>query len=449
MRGACRRGRRHRAARSATRPGARCAALLGGALLLLGTLTGAPLRANPFDTYGFTSRAIAMGGAATAAATDLDAAFYNPAAVIRTRDVAVGLGLLVADDFLASSGDEPNLRTHVLFEGGLAAPLPLGETLRERVFVSLAVAVPHTGFYDVDQPDDESVTFPFWDSRNRRVVFTGALAVRVFDWLGLGIGTTLLPDVRGTVQVDLSGSADRNASRVEVDYDFAPTAGLLVEPLPWLAIGVTYRGAHSTQIDLPVDVSITENLTVAARVTAPAYALPHEVAVGVQVRPLDVLTLTADATWYDYSSFRYASPDVTVYDANGDPTNEGDEGKAARVAFEDVVAVRAGAEWAVLPWLLLRAGYGFQPSPVPAQSGRTNLLDGDRHVVALGAGIDLPAAWLWEDVTRLAVDLHLQVTALGRREFEKDALDPENPGYPSISVSGGTFSAGASVRLWF
>ena len=401
--------------------------------------------AHPFDTWGFTSRAAAMASAGTATATDLDATYYNPAAIGRTRHLVIGLGLLVADDFLQVDGEDAGIDTHVLFQVGLAAPLPLGEVMRDRLFLSLALALPHTGLFDVRQPDDRAVVFPFWDSRNRRLVLTAALAGRVFDWLYLGIGTALLPDVVGDVRLSLNPNATDgdNSVRVKVDYDFAPTAGVLVEPLEWLAVGVTYRGEHATEVDLPVVADV--GYPVPARVIAPAYALPHEVAMGVQVRPLEGLLATYDLTWYGYSSFRYSSPDLLLLDAGGDVSTER---RAATQRMSDVWAHRLGAEWQALEWLVARAGYAWIPSPVPPQTGVTNLMDADRSVVSLGLGFDLPGRWLWTGVRRMSIDLHAQVHVLSERTFAKDAVMVGKPGYPTIGVSGGTFSAGLSLRLW-
>ena len=93
--------------------------------------------ANPLDTYGFTSRAIAMGGANTAAAKGVDATYYNPAASTRTRHFAFGFGLLVADEFLAINDADADLDPTILYQLALSTPLPLGEWLQDRIFISI------------------------------------------------------------------------------------------------------------------------------------------------------------------------------------------------------------------------------------------------------------------------------------------------------------------------
>lgn len=413
--------------------------------LILTAAAAGPARGNPFDTYGYGSRAIALGGAATAAAADADAVYYNPAALARVRALAVSLGVLVADDFLEQDDHPVDLPATMLVEIGLAAPLPLGRALKDRLFVGVALALPTTELLDVEQPDDEAVWFPFWGGRNRRLVLATTFAGRITDWLSVGAGFSLLASVSGQVAVDVEGSGE-NAIDVSSAYDVAALAGLLVEPLPWLALGVTYRGAQHATIDLPVNVQVAAGVPpVHARVTAPAFALPHEVALGAALRPLAGLTVALDVTWYDYSAFRYGSPDIAVYDDAGAVVREF---RATPQRFRDVWAPRGGVEWFPASWLALRGGYAWVPSPVPAQTGRTNLLDADRHVVGLGVGLDLTEDDLWEGARRLAIDLHGQVAFLQRREFAKAEFLPENPGWPTVTVSGGAFSVGLSVRLW-
>src|SRR3954465_13933424 len=48
--------------------------------------------ANPFQLYGFTPRALGMGGAMTAIGDDLGASFYNPAALLGHTKTEFGIG---------------------------------------------------------------------------------------------------------------------------------------------------------------------------------------------------------------------------------------------------------------------------------------------------------------------------------------------------------------------
>ena len=118
--------------------------------------------------------------------------------------------------------------------------------------------------------------------------------------------------------------------------------------------------------------------------------------------------------------------------------------------------VRAGVEWSGIAGLALRTGYSFEPTPVPTQSGDLNLLDADRHVLALGAGLDLREM---VDVD-VALDVHVRTHLLGTQRDEKvddqltDAdLDAagrqiDNLGYPGISSSGSFWQGGLTLTFF-
>src|SRR5438093_4878160 len=50
------------------------------------------LLANPFELYGFTPRAMGMGGAMTSIGDELGASFYNPAALLGHTKTEFGIG---------------------------------------------------------------------------------------------------------------------------------------------------------------------------------------------------------------------------------------------------------------------------------------------------------------------------------------------------------------------
>ena len=58
--------------------------------------------------------------------------------------------------------------------------------------------------------------------------------------------------------------------------------------------------------------------------------------------------------------------------------------------FVDTLTVRVGGELRLLQeMLVVRAGYGFRPSPVPDQTSSTNIVDNTAHVIAGGVGLNI------------------------------------------------------------
>lgn len=441
---------------------------LGLVLSVLVACAGLAL-ANPQDTYGLGARAIGMGGGFTAAAAGTEALYYNVAALAGlTRPVAT-VGTLVSGRSFRVQGVADRDETLALVQLGLATPLSLGRALDRRLFLGLSVSVPTSALYDVVLPDDREPAFPMLGARDRRLVAAVGLAARVADWWQVGVGLTVLPDVRANVLVDLRQVGGVNETRVEVLPSLAATAGMKLRPLEWLALGVAWRSAHHTRIDLsPVRVDVASNLDpVQAQITATAYSLPHEVALGAEAQVGHAWTLAADVTWSHFGGWRVASPTLAVCETCPRDCSTGQcpehclvgvcksefRDEAAPVSFTDTFAPRAGAEWRPLEGLALRAGYGLVPSPVPAQTGATSLLDGLRHVLAVGAGYvlhDLPELW----PSTVAVDVHAQAQIMPEVGWAKSTADADGDGSPDLYQAPGATSAPAwptvrgSALLW-
>jgi long-chain fatty acid transport protein len=102
--------------------------------------------------------------------------------------------------------------------------------------------------------------------------------------------------------------------------------------------------------------------------------------------------------------------------------------------FEDRLVPRLGAEYVLgfgarrkvsgsdvelpLVQIPVRAGYAYERSPVPDQTGRTNFVDADRHTVSLGAGLTLNAPGKILAGT-LRLDAHAALSILPERVITK------------------------------
>ena len=416
---------------------------VGAAMAFALSLWGACAVANPIDTYGFGSRAVAQGGAVTGRVEGALAPHYNPAGVARQLGARLHVGLSHQAPNIKVNDAADSDRSLSLWHVGVALPLPLGRWLSSRLALGAAAALPSDGIYKVRQADDRDVAFPLLGARNRRLAFAFALAWRITPRIRLGGGASLLPDVPGRVLVDLSDASGDTSTAIDIDYDWAPTAGLQIDLPLGLAAGLSYRAGHATDISLPVYVSVTETLPVTTRISGPAFSSPRRWLLGVAWTWEKHLQIGVDLGWYAFSDLNHDSPEVSVLDTDGQVTGEF---TVTSPKLDDVLVPRVGIEWWPWPWLATRTGYEFHPTPVPAQRGVTNLLDGDRHVVSAGLGLRLPS--LGDGAPeRIDLDLHGQLHRLETIAWEKEEMLVGNPGYPTVRASGHVLSAGVAVTV--
>jgi long-chain fatty acid transport protein len=156
--------------------------------------------------------------------------------------------------------------------------------------------------------------------------------------------------------------------------------------------------------------------------------IPQQVVVGAGYQFSKELRVSVDLTWLNWAAYESpVSRSQTVLEAevpagfelpeNPKPTQVQDPG------FRNRLVPRVGVEYFLkvardlkLP---LRAGYFYEHSPVPPQTGVTNFVDANRHVFSVGSGFVLsdPGEVLPGD---LRFDAHFQWSHLPTRVTLKD-----------------------------
>lgn len=413
-------------------------------------------QANPLDTFGYTSADIAMGGGVTALAGSYDACYYNPAGLALLDGFDVGLGVQVFRPFLKSSINRLDASTGVieprqvsrgstgtLFDLGIASPIPLGKGLDRHLFWGIQAAFPGSTLYAVRERPVQEAYFPFMEERNRRLVLNGALAGR-WKWLMVGVGVSLLPNVYGRVDVDFTREGRANQTEVDVKMNLSPNVGALVEPIPGLTVGLTWRGANRTHLSIPVNAVLSDKIAaIRLKVLAYDYSTPHQIALGLAYQKPGY-RVAADVTYSMYRDFRQSAPSVLLYSSSADDKVI-KETLVPDANFRNSWAVRLGGEWRPVAALALRAGFGWVQSPVPAQTGVTNFLDGDRYMGSIGLGFDAASV----GGPPLSVDLHMQYAWMVGHRDAKTVFDPGNPGYPSVASEGWALNGGMTLRYRF
>ena len=442
-----------------------------------------------FDEFGASPKSIAMGQAFTAVADDFSAAYYNPAGLSQIHSIAaVTIGYFYAkpearatfswgpdrydNDLPLSISEQKSSHGAII---GVASDLDIPSLVRaypwfRRLGFGLVfwLNLPemlqyHTG-PEAYRP--HCVRYDRGFSINSMVF---ALSFEATSWLSLGAGAFLSQKVYtqehnmsainrsnffpipipGWVPDEVIGTRLSVVSQAEAFV--VPLAGLLLRPPirrleDKLSFGVSWRRGqkvHHGRGRMKVGLGY-ENpdgsfawYTFLAELdkTAIVGFQPTQVTFALAVRPLEGLLISADVTWKDWSKY------VTYLDQPPDPP------------FQDTWVPRVGAEYGLRPqstspwfsWMeriAIRAGYFFEPTPVPHLESRENNLDTDMDVISAGLEIGFSS---WDGWLRHTLEAYYQIHLLRERRFYKTEDTWFGPGV----LDGRVWSFGVSLTTSF
>lgn len=431
------------------------------AFLAMSALLGVAQRARAHGpgTFGLGSRGAAMGGAHAASVSDFSAGYYNPAALAAVPALSLSVGYFGLDETLRIDGKDVNVEDAHGVVFGLVAP---GKIASIPFAFGLAAYLPDRGLSRIKALREGVPRWELYDTRPGVVFLSANLAVQPMEAFEIGGGMSFLAATEGSFRVtgtaDLALPYDSQLTH-EVDADLTsvryPEVGGRVHLGKLVDVALVYRG--EAELRLAIDANLTGQVD-ASGIRVPvqyslssrtvAAFLPQQVVVGVAVRPLDHLLLELDVAWLEWSAYpsptarTAASLDVDVPAGLGldlppdvlptDPIPPRFEDRfVPRFGVEYVVGIgerrRSGSgaggpsgngasgaptEHAAVE-IPLRAGYVYERSPIPAQTGATNYVDADRHTISLGTGVS------FGERPRLALDSHVALSILPERVTEK------------------------------
>jgi hypothetical protein len=339
-----------------------------------------------------------------------------------------------------------------MFALGFYAVIPAGEFQGQRPFY----------VDEREQYFSNSLHFELLEDRLSGAVLVFSGAYRPLSWLSVGGGVLMANSTRAVTEIfipDAGNQEDaRTLSKVSVHTRLVPHLGLALER-PAYRLTATAHFPLQNEVDGQGEMQFwnydyPEGQTALYQPFSFVHGfLPWRVSLGGRylVGPPEGPSgwVSAEVLWSQWSAYqnRMAERPLDRWSDTFAPVLGG--------------GLRLGGHE-----ISLQAGY--VPSPVPAQTGRTNYVDNDR--IQLGAG------YQWRlDVgsSRMALAVHVSATHLLYRSVRKssaaahtvidefpDSVDiatnqfiPEsagfqsnNPGYPGFSSSGWLFSGGVSVR---
>lgn len=433
--------------------------------LLLAVLLLAPCtaRASNFDIYGFGTRALSMGGAATADSADFSGVFYNPSQLVLRSKINVGLGLFYEKPSMSVTADNPSPEFDALCKTGCQPPdstaytvglvFPFAGKLKDKVSLGIGLSLPTRNLIRVQAVDPGEPSWYLYQSSPDRINVFAGLGIRPVEWLSLGIGLQALADFTGNINfnVDLFNKRFQQRDIVaQLITRQAPVAGITFAPIKQLQFGFSYRASMELDLELPANIGLGDLGSLLLDAKSTTFFTPHEFTFGVSGRPLDGLTIDADL---EYARWSVApNPAVQVKVAFSGELASGlgldkalsMDSQDAKIGFEDILIPRLGVEYYVVERLAVRAGYFYRPTMVPIQNGLTNLLDGGTHVITGGLGykFDSPLEILSDPIEIAAVAQHGFVET---RHANKSESNP----VPAYSYGGSTTTFAIDIRYNF
>ncbi|MBI5610642.1 MAG: outer membrane protein transport protein [Deltaproteobacteria bacterium] len=472
------------------------------ATLVTVALLGLPagVQANPFELYGASARSGGLGQAVTAGVRDWSSLWYNPGGLTQSAphidmgtlmsfdDVRVRLkerpaGYNVPDLGSASPAIPSNYRLQArkgsddvsnLYDFVMGATGSFGfENLR----IGVAVALPMTRLgQQVSHYADEreqyasnQLNFELYGDRSQHQVILVGAGYQVLSWLSLGAAISVMPEGTAHSTVYLEDAARQQDVRISVQNQqigrAAPIIGAIATPIEHLRFGLSWRSANYFALTLKNAIQIrgfqgdAQSFPVQQNVVLRLNSSPDQLAAGV-AGELGAWALSADAVLSRWSQYV-------------DTQNQ-------LAGFRDTVSLRLGAELQAARERQLRLGVQWEPSPVPAQTGRTSYVDNDRIVATVGMAHALELfkkqvtlSWylglhhlLARDTNKTAL-AHYPVCAPGVTslcdEVPDTATDPAtgqpapaavglqtgSPGFPGWTSSGNLLALGMNLQWGF
>ncbi|QFU00371.1 47 kDa outer membrane protein precursor [Halomonas sp. THAF5a] len=356
---------------------------------------------------------------AAAGAEDVSFMAHNPAAIGNIDGNQVAGGVAYIDASFELQGAEAtglggsNYDRGGSRQGGETATVPsfaAKTQLDERWDLGLAIYAPYglSTKYDKDwigryhAVETELTTIDFQPTLNYRASERLNLAVglraqyadatlsNALDLASFGAKAAMERGDMATAQAlgAQAGFADGFAEVTGDDWGYGYTLGVLYQATDRTRLGASYRSEIDLTLDGEVNYS-SDNVT-GQQVLAGAQAqgrlrdgggtadltTPANLNLGVYHQLTDRLALMANAEWTEWSSF----DELVVEFEDGSAPSRTEEN------WDDTWAFSVGANYALNPQWLLRAGLGIDETPVPSAEFRTpRVPDADRRWASLGA----------------------------------------------------------------
>ncbi len=409
--------------------------------------------ADPTRLLGFGTRGMAHAGAMLHFDDPIAAAVNNPAMLAATDGrPQIGGGYVFARPKLDLNGADANLIDVRAFYGGLSVPF----SVKEWDFgFGVSAHLPDQFLLRIHTVPATQPRAVMWDAPPHRLVANFALAARFKDLVAIGAGISVFVKFEAEyLNFDIDATPGRTRATSSLDFRFplliAPVLSVLVTPTPWLRLSARYTGDTELSLALPIVAQVrvpgtTVDGPIGLLFAGPSIYSPRELAVGGSA-DWKKLRVSAELLFLNWKALDAVSARIIT---QFDESELGVEVPASDFVapppgYKNTFSPRVSGAYAFdvdVYTLVLRAGYSFVPTPVPAQRGLTNFADSNRHVIGLGGTFEFN--WDWLDLP-FALDAGVQFQRMTPRTSHKD--DPLSPG-GDLSIVGMVYAVSVGGRV--
>ncbi|MDI3288278.1 hypothetical protein [Polyangium sp. 15x6] len=352
---------------------------------------GAPSRAQAgaFEVQGLGPEGVAEASARSARAEDGTAAYFNPGGLALGQGTSIGVAPIVSVSTLEAQGERLPFEEPLGIAVSASGTVPLEGPLAGRIRLGFAGHFLPTRALRLLARAGDRAFQPYYDNRTQRLVVLPSLGVRITRHLGIGAAVNVLAGVRGPARLE-AGATGAPEPRIDIDANtvMAGVFGVRFDPTEGARVALVVRQAFGIPMRIETTADVGGVPLVTNIETKRAMFDPLTV---VLASSFDVgrASFEIDTAWHQWSAWEgpFLSVRSTLPGVNLGSRPIGR-------LFRDVVSLRIASsvrfDLGKQRTLVLRAGAGGEPTMMTsAPQGRTNLVDGDKLTVGLGATLVL------------------------------------------------------------
>jgi long-chain fatty acid transport protein len=363
--------------------------LAGVSVLIIITATSAA-QAGGFAVREQSAWGQGTSYAGVAAGGSLSAMFWNPATMTQIpglQSESVLSGIITDSKNSPTGGTFTSIPgfggTGNVAHGGVLPLSYYSWQFNPKMWVGLALSAPY----------GLSETFPdIWAGRDYgaggshvlTVNATPTFAWEINNWLSVGVGVQF-QYMDATLTRGILNFPTQQGSIDGAGWGYGFVAGITLKPTPTTTIGIGYRSTINQKINgtlsLPAGPPFTPAFGATPGSVNTTLALPDTVSVGLRQKLSPQWTALATFEWSNWSRIGTSS----INQLNGAPATVFGIAQTIPFQYRDGYFYSVGAEYLWNERLALRAGVGYEKSPVSDQVRVPIVADNDRTWLSVGA----------------------------------------------------------------